>query len=296
MMAQRVRAVVYPMAKGYRDNYRYTVRACTGARYAGRTRDYHGYWFGIHGYFDWRNVAVALACCDEGHILVEIGANVGTETVSYRDIVGSRGRVIGFEPVPENVRALEALVELNAWTNVEIHPIAISDRAGEADFVPPPDDHATGVGHLAGFQDGNACEQSNALRMECRTLDSFREVIGKPRAIFCDAEGAEILVVRGAGKLLRECQPVLVLEASPKHLKRFGATVEDLHALLRDAGYIAFNIGRWGFARVEDGAVIRHGNWLCVTQRDMALVQRCQRLLRWCAVLPCIRGINPLCR
>ena len=40
---------------------------------------------------------------NNGDVILEVGANVGTETVSYADIVGPDGIVHAFEPVPSNV-------------------------------------------------------------------------------------------------------------------------------------------------------------------------------------------------
>lgn len=54
----------------------------------GTTRDFHLHVLAIHGYYDWRVLVIAGAICSQGDTIVEVGANVGTETLGFADIVG----------------------------------------------------------------------------------------------------------------------------------------------------------------------------------------------------------------
>ena len=290
ILAQRLRTAIYPMRRAFGENAPFTVSSCTGSLYSGRTGDFHGYPFSIHGYYEWRNWAVALALCREGDTLIEIGANVGTETVGFRDIVGPQGKVVAIEPFPSNLSTLRRLVALNEWTNVEILALALSDRPGVVSFMPPPDNHATGVGHIVSRRDAGSIE------VECASLDSLAARIGPARVIFCDTEGAEVMVLKGSQSYLRKHQPAIVLEASPKLLTRAGSSLGDLRDLLREAGYQPFAIGRFGLSQVGDPAAKNAGNWLCLPVAQTGLMQRCARMIRTCALLPCLRGVNPLCR
>jgi hypothetical protein len=87
----RVRKRLYPAARALQDDHAFAVRAQTGSVLRCRTSDKHAYAFGVHGYNDWRLWAIALATCARGDTIVEIGANVGTETVGFSDIVGPAG-------------------------------------------------------------------------------------------------------------------------------------------------------------------------------------------------------------
>ena len=112
IMAQRIRALLYPRGSAYLDDISFEVRACTGSILRSRTSEFHGYPFSIHGYYEWRLLTCALATISEEQSIIEIGANIGTETVSFIDIVSSEGRVIAFEPFPDHVKSLE---KLNMW-------------------------------------------------------------------------------------------------------------------------------------------------------------------------------------
>jgi predicted RNA methylase len=65
----------------------------------------------------------------EGDIAVDIGANIGYLTVLASLLVGPTGRVVAFEPDPENVLRLRANVALNTGCNVTIVEKAVTDRA-----------------------------------------------------------------------------------------------------------------------------------------------------------------------
>ena len=291
--SMRIRSVVYPQKTAFQDDFRFTVWARTGSRFCGRTSDFHGYPFGVHGYYDWRNWALAGAVCSKGNTIIEVGANVGTETVGFRDIVGAEGKVFAFEPVPSNLDALKDVVNLNRWTNVHVLPVALGDRESRVSFALPPHKHASGEGHIVGRGEPTT---SKTIEVACTRLDSLEEKIGRARAIFCDTEGAETMVLRGARCYIRKHKPVIVLESSPKLLWRAGSSLGDLYHTLRDAGYLAFAVRRFSVIPVSGLAVTSACNWLCLHESESTLAKRCSMAILTCAVLPCIRGVNPLCR
>ena len=104
------------------------------------------------------------------------------------------------------------------------------------------------------------------------------------------------MVLRGAHDYIRKYKPAIVLESSPKLLNRAGSNVSHLFQTIRDAGYMAYAICRFGVAAVSDLSVKKAGNWLCLHESESALVPKCSKAILACAVLPCIRGVNPLCR
>jgi FkbM family methyltransferase len=285
--------MTYPLDRAYAEDAPFILPACTGSLFAGRTGEYHGYRFSIHGFYSWRSWAVALAVCEQGDTVVEIGANVGTETVGFRDIVGASGKVVAVEPFPSNISSLQHQVALNGWSNVPILAVAVGERQGTVSFASPPDEHATGIGYIVGRGGGSP---ARVIDVECVSLDSLAEKIGPARAIFCDTEGAEVMVLRGARSYLRQYQPALVLEASPKLLARSGTSLSELWSILRDAGYQPFAIDRLGVSRVDRATASKASNWLCVPNRQAELAHRCAEMIRTCALRPCLQPLNPLCR
>lgn len=126
IISQRVRTWLYSYESAKQDDFTLIARALTGSRLEGTTKDVHFYPFCIHGYYDWRNSAVALALASKGDTIIEIGANIGTETITFADIVGARGVVHAFEPLPSNSERLRRAVELSRYKNIVVHECALS--------------------------------------------------------------------------------------------------------------------------------------------------------------------------
>lgn len=74
-----------------------------------------------------------------------------------------------------------------------------------------------------------------------------------PVLIKCDVEGAELLVLKSAARFLSEQRPALLLSVHPQFLPKYGATPEDVRAMLTGLGY-----------RVEIVAVDHEEHWWCV--------------------------------
>lgn len=186
-----------------------------------------------------------------GDVFVDGGAHVGLFTLVAADIVGPEGKVFAFEPHPETFRRLQRNVELNGLRNVELHPEALGKEKGTAPFTLLHGDHAP-WSHL-----GDATETTEASVVEVRVV-SLPEAIPvalwpRVRLIKLDLEGGEVAVLEGARPLLEAVRPDVLLEVVPDHLKRYGAAVEDVTALLSSLGYSVYlRSGRGGsWARAD---------------------------------------------
>ena len=69
-----------------------------------------------------------------GGIFYDIGANVGFYTLFGSSLVGPKGKVYSFEPLPRNLKYLYHHLHLNKITNVTVFECAVSNRTGQAFF------------------------------------------------------------------------------------------------------------------------------------------------------------------
>ena len=164
----------------------------------------HGCWLGTYEIDKQLELARSLR---PGEVFYDIGANVGFYTVLASRLVGPRGFIYAFEPLPTNVGYLTRHVELNRLSNVRLFSVALSDKKGHATFDPGP--HRS-MGKLAA--DGS-------LTVETETVDALvaSEKLRPPSCMKIDVEGAEVDVLRGALKTLESAKPmVLVATHSPE--------------------------------------------------------------------------------
>ena len=155
----------------------------------------------------------------------DVGANVG-----FFSLLAARlgATVDAFEPVPENVAALQAGVAANAYGDrIAVHAAAVAEASGSAGLVVVDDPSWS---HLA--DRGNHARTRERIDVDVVALDDLD--LPPPDLVKIDVEGSEAAVLRGAQRLLREHRPALVVE-----LHETNAEVCDL---LEGHGYVLENL------------------------------------------------------
>jgi len=199
-----------------------------------------------------------------GDHFADCGANIGYFTLAAATCVGTTGQVHAFEPDPLNRARLETnLAANNSPLQIKIHPVALSDAAGEATLY-----HPTGQGQNHGeaslFAPANTQTESYTVRTS--RLDD--EIQTPPRLIKMDIEGAELAAIKGMSKLLAASNPPqFIIEHNPESAAAAGHKSGDLFRELRksNANYRAFWIG-WRLSELttadEIDGIARQGNIL----------------------------------
>jgi FkbM family methyltransferase len=158
---------------------------------------------------------------------LDIGANIGWYTTLLQKLVGESGQVYAFEPVPKTFSLLNRNVELNSGCgNIFVNNIALGETEKEVEiylFDKLPDGHASLVPG-----DNNEFQTFN-VRMV--TLNSFIEEnnIGEIDFIKADIEGAELTMLKGAGKVFEQSRPpMLEIEMALETSRGFDYLPNDL--------------------------------------------------------------------
>lgn len=185
---------------------------------------------------------VFLSLAGRGDTVVDAGANTGYYTLLFSHLVGARGSVHAFEPVPPTFAELRARIERAGRTNVVLNDCALAEEEKDADLYLPGDDH--GQAALRRHTFGSWTAEAPVRTYPCRTttLDAYAEArqLADLSFVKCDVEGAELLVLRGALRTLRRFTPLLFLEVSPHWTADFAYEPADLARLLEELGYSRF--------------------------------------------------------
>ena len=92
-----------------------------------------GYWLGSYKLSKQKKLMEVLK---EGSVFFDLGAHVGFFTLLASHLVGDQGRVVAFEPNPENIKYLNKHIEWNQRKNVTVIEAAIGDQTQLVCFDP----------------------------------------------------------------------------------------------------------------------------------------------------------------
>lgn len=146
------------------------------------------------GYYESEVIDALRPFLAAGTVFWDIGANIGLHAVTTA-FLSPQTRVIAFEPNPAVARRLLAHASLNS-TPVELQPLALSDRDGEALLqLGPP-----GNAGMSSLVQG----RGDVLTVRTARADTLIDAgtLPPPNVIKLDIEGAESLALRGFGRHL----------------------------------------------------------------------------------------------
>lgn len=190
-----------------------------------------------------------------GDIVVDGGANIGYFTLLAAKLVGERGAVHSFEPIPATFEALSQNIALNGFKHVSANCLALSDRAGDLEFEVPLDEV---TGRPLGWAATTVLMgRGPKVQVSAQTLDEYAREAGIERIAMAklDLEGAELAAVRGMQRLLSEHRiGYLVAEVNAFLLDPLGIPRDALRQALLEHGYRCFSVreGTFGHVRIRE--------------------------------------------
>ncbi len=187
-----------------------------------------------------------------GDTVIDVGGNHGLYTYHLSRLVGPLGQVHTFEPIPLNLGILRHTVKNLELNNVTVHPEGCGDKAGSATFCVLLDH---GIPQLGWPRR----QEADGLKFQC-DLVRLDDVIGARISFLkIDVDGVELLVLRGAQRILQESRPTILFEAGG-YTSDFGYEQQAVFDFLSSFGYRFFSGGfsskalepRDGFTVAED--------------------------------------------
>jgi FkbM family methyltransferase len=195
----------------------------------------------------------------QAHGILHVGAHYGQEAESYHK---SGASVIWFEGMPdvfENLRhriknfpnqtaTLAVLGDSNRLVSFKV-----TDNQGESSSV-----FSLAQGHRF------PTKEVSEISLQMKRLDEIltpQDLVDFSHWVV-DVQGAELIVLQGAGDLLNNCF-TLDVEVSTYETYKGGAKFEELDSFLRDRGFVPL----WEFAKNS------HGNLLYVRSRRPVLTR-----------------------
>jgi FkbM family methyltransferase len=141
----------------------------------------------------------------ESDVVLDVGANIGTHTIAFAEMVGRTGRVHAFEPQSSLFHLLCGNIALNCLDNVRAYRKAVGSGDGEIKLPELPAPNTP-------FNYGavSLSMPCGGEKVELVPLDSLD--LTSCRLIKIDVEGMELEVLEGAKKTVEKLQPLLFVE------------------------------------------------------------------------------------
>lgn len=148
-------------------------------------------------------------------VALDIGANIGVMTTAIAQ-KASKGRVISFEPMPDNIKVLKKMVQYFKVKNVQLVETALGETPGKLTMVLPIMNKLKmqGLSHVK--EEGNTDEWNTGqeFTVPVQKLDDIEVLQRLPKldAIKIDVENYEYYVLKGGEQLLKRHMPIIYCE------------------------------------------------------------------------------------
>lgn len=158
-------------------------------------------------------LAAAERSIAPGYRVWDIGGNVGVFAFAAAHRAGPNGEVVAVEPDPFLAGLLQTSAGFTSNQDMNVHVLcaAVSDNVGIARFKVAARGRASNsleqVGHRS-----QACGSRCVQHVPTITLDSMLNHFSAPNFLKIDVEGAEVMVIAGAKRVLSECRPTIYIE------------------------------------------------------------------------------------
>jgi FkbM family methyltransferase len=174
------------------------------------------------------------ACLEPGDFAIDIGANMGYDTLLMSNAVGPTGTVLAFEPDFQNLIDLLCNVEAHKYKNIVVEGIALSSENSLTKMACAGGDNR-GLSHLR-------LDESGSLQPVLTSrLDRLIGYQNFPRiaVVKMDIEGYEYRALEGLGALIDKVE-YLTCEINHEFLQKCGGSAKMLFDHMQANGFVSY--------------------------------------------------------
>ncbi len=152
-----------------------------------------------------------------GDWVIDIGANIGHYTIKLSNLVGAKGRVIAFEPIPNTFALLSENTLYCKYKNITLINAAVSDELALVGMSIP-----SFTSGLKNYYQASISSEIKENDTSVLTLSIDNLIISRKISLIkIDAEGHEPIVFRGMHKLLERDRPALIVETVTDEIRKY---------------------------------------------------------------------------
>ena len=170
-----------------------------------------------------------------GMTFIDIGVNKGFFTLIAAKTVGQAGKVLAFEPSPDNCDWIRKSIALNNYQNAYVYEMALGHEDMRVSLhLGAKSGHHSLVTHSKNIE-------TDTIEVQMRSLDSILDElqINSIDIIKIDVEGAEQLVLEGAKRTLSSNPNLILLMDLHSHL---GVDMTKVYDTLQQVGFSIYEM------------------------------------------------------
>jgi FkbM family methyltransferase len=183
---------------------------------------------------------------EPGSVCVDVGAAAGLYTLVMSRLAGPAGQVHSVEPLSFARPVWSRVLAARSAANVRRHTLALGSEPGTGVMSVPIGRFGpvTGRSFLTGGSHdlGSNAEFANHVSVDVPvgTLDGLcaDACITRLDFVKIDTEGAELQVLRGGERAIKEFRPAILVEIEARHAARYQCEPADIVAWLAQRGYV----------------------------------------------------------
>jgi len=196
-----------------------------------------------------------------GKNALDIGGNIGLQSVRMSQCAGENGKIYAFEPLAHLQEKFNRNMLLNRACNVTLFPFALADEESEADFTIDKKSWNQGAFSLNSKSAGGEKQ-----RVIIKIADNISEIqhLSSLDLVKIDVEGFEYHVLRGLKQTLRKHRPRIIFEYDSNYWMNTGQNIAGCYGFLQSLGYTIYQVTPVGCEILINSGNIASGNLFCI--------------------------------
>jgi FkbM family methyltransferase len=198
-----------------------------------------------------------------GDFALDIGCNIGLQSLRMHKIVGASGKIISFEPLDYLRKKSIKNFNLNKSATIHLLPYALSDIEGTLELSINENVYNQGTFSLLQNSSG-----ATRQIIEIKVGDDLPEIksLEKLNLIKIDVEGFEFNVLKGLKFTLSRLKPRIIFEYDSNYWIRNKQDIVDCYRFLTALNYTFYQITFIGCELIRAPEQITDGNLFCIAE------------------------------
>lgn len=243
----RLLRVLYPCRSDSRRYVQGVRKRADGLEFEVDTRQEIDWCVLFHGDYEPHMRRLFGCLTGPGGVAIDVGANVGTHTLTLADLVGTAGRVLAFEPNPAIRKRLLANIRINGMSHVAVHAQALAEEDGNMQLRVPKagsvESSNPGLASLVALETPH-----DLVEVEVRRGDDLLSGADVSRIdlIKIDVQGYEMHVLRGLESTIARFMPAVLFEFEDWAWSAADSALGDVVAFFGQRSYTLWHIDPLG--------------------------------------------------